>query len=59
MPDMATKKTPRDVNVIFRCSEHERQTFHEAAERVGISMSDWLRMVALKEARRLKKQDDD
>jgi hypothetical protein len=58
---MATKKTARpsrDVNVIFRCSDDERRTFHEAAALVGLPTSQWLRMVALAAARRERKKND-
>jgi hypothetical protein len=60
MPDMATKKPvnrpARDVNVIFRCSEEERATFHDAAAAVGLPLSQWLRMIALKEARKSRRE---
>lgn len=37
----------RDVLVNFKVSESERAAFHAAAERCGVSLSAWLREVAL------------
>jgi uncharacterized protein (DUF1778 family) len=55
MPDMATKKPLRDVNITFRCSEDERQTMHDAAALDGLPLSQWLRRIALKEARKARR----
>lgn len=37
----------RDVLINFKASEVERDAFHAAAERCGLSLSAWLREVAL------------
>lgn len=60
MADMASTKRPaRDANVIFRCSEDERDLFHEAAALAGLPLSQWLRMIALREARKAKRNADE
>lgn len=56
MSDMATKK--RDEMVMFRASADERALLFAAADSLGISLSDWARMTLLKEAKKLKRQDD-
>lgn len=37
----------RDVLINFKASEPERAAFHAAAERCGLTLSAWLREVAL------------
>lgn len=59
MPTKKTARPSRDVNVIFRCSAEEREAFHAAAALAGLPTSQWLRMIALKEARKARRDAAD
>lgn len=57
MPDMATKK--RDGMLMFRASDDERDAMFAAAESLGMSFSVWARVVLLKEAKKVRRQEGD
>jgi uncharacterized protein (DUF1778 family) len=43
----STPMTDRDVMINFRATESERKALHAAAERCGMTLTAWLREVAL------------
>jgi hypothetical protein len=53
---MAKVKTQARVTVQFRMLPAERKTFTAAAQKVGLSLSAWLRMIAHNEVARGAKQ---
>lgn len=47
MTALASPAMGRDVLLNFKCTEAERDAFKAAAERCGMSLSAWLREIAL------------
>ncbi len=45
----------RTLGLTIRVSAHERARMHAAADAVGLSLSAWLRQVAIREARKVLK----
>lgn len=42
-------------SILFRCAEEDKQTIAQAAARLGLSVSDFVRMEALRAAREILK----
>ena len=46
---------PRSTNVLVRVLPEERERWHNAARRAGQTLSDWLRAMANRAAKRTKR----
>jgi antitoxin component of RelBE/YafQ-DinJ toxin-antitoxin module len=49
-------KKPREQMIRFLASDAERKAFDKAAERMGLTLSGWIRLVALSAAEAGKKE---
>lgn len=51
---MAASTLNKETRLIIRCSEKEKALFEKAADARGLSLSAWVRMIALDAAKKEK-----